>query len=173
MKFLEKDLEQIIYSADKELLAQRGLEINGTLIRQLRIGNYGTCDLISHKRPKRDKFLGYTTKGLITVYELKQDKIGISAFLQALGYLQGIKSYLSKYHEDLVNCYDYRIVLIGKEIDTHSTYCYLPNFTELNFCDEHVDCHSKFCLENYTYEYELDGVYFNNRDNFDLEIRGF
>ncbi len=40
MKFLEKDLEQIIYSADKELLAQRGLEINGTLIRQLRIGNY-------------------------------------------------------------------------------------------------------------------------------------
>ena len=52
MKFLEKDLEQIIFESGRDSLRERGLSISGKLLRQLRIGNYGIADLVEFVRPQ-------------------------------------------------------------------------------------------------------------------------
>ena len=76
MKFLEKDLENIIWESDNEKLREKGLEIYGKKFRQIRIGNYGVADLITVDR-RKDCFDGNFLD--ITVYELKKEKAGISA----------------------------------------------------------------------------------------------
>lgn len=60
MDFLEKDLEDIIWNASqtdigREELKKRGLEIHGKMYRQVNLGDYGRCDLltISIRRQKR------------------------------------------------------------------------------------------------------------------------
>ena len=86
MKFLEKELEQIIWESDKAQLENRGLSLYGTLYRQKPIGNYGIADIIQVEKAysKNKPYL------IIDVLELKQEKIGISAFLQAVRYAKGI-----------------------------------------------------------------------------------
>jgi len=170
MKFLEKNLEQIIFeSYDK--LNERGLSVDGKLYRQLKIGNYGIADLVTLKKPHY--FKGYKTHycGMITVYELKQDKIGVSAFLQALRYLNGIKSYLRK--RNLDTKFSYKIVLIGSEIENDTNFVYLSNFIEdyeqgfENFYEKH------FYLELITYSYDFDGINFNTETGYHLKNEGF
>jgi hypothetical protein len=78
MKFLEKDLEQIIWDADKEILSERGLNLDGKLKRQLKIGNYGIADLIHFKRPvsyydKQENKRFNVENGLIEIIELKNE----------------------------------------------------------------------------------------------------
>ena len=51
MRFLEKDLEQIIHESGMDQLNERGLPIDGKMFRQMRIGNYGIADLITVTRP--------------------------------------------------------------------------------------------------------------------------
>ena len=46
MKFLEKDLEEIIFETSNKELNERGLFVYGKKYRQLRIGNYGVADLV-------------------------------------------------------------------------------------------------------------------------------
>ena len=171
MNFLEKDLEQIVYDADKELLAKKGLTINGKLIRQLRIGRYGIADLVEYKRPYYCKCLEGFVKGEIVVYELKQNKIGISSFLQALGYLKGIKVYLKS--KNIEENYNYSIVLIGKELAKDSTYNYLTDFLSNSHNDIGIDAESSLSLYNYTYDYGLDGIKFKRQYNFQLVNNGF
>ncbi len=171
MKFLEKDLEQIIYDANKELLAEKGLYIRGKLLRQLRVGNYGIADLVEFKRPYYHPYYKRTIKGEVIVYELKQDKIGISAFLQALGYLKGIKSFFE--NKGIEDNYHYSITLIGKEIDTASTFIYLTDFLQLDISESDIDSESKFTLLNYLYSYDIDGIKFNQIEGYDLLSKGF
>ncbi len=171
MKFLEKDLEQIIYDADKELLAEKGLYVNGTIKRQLRIGNYGICDLMTHEKPYYSNYHKGIRKGTITIYELKQDKIGISTFLQALGYLKGVKDFLEK--RQLNYNYNYKIVLIGKELDTASTFCFLTSFINDTDFDNHIDSECKFLIENYIYDYGINGIHFKEQSGFSLINKGF
>jgi hypothetical protein len=171
MNFLEKDLEQIVYDADKELLAEKGLTINGKLIRQLRIGNYGITDLVEYRRPYYCKCYESVQKGEITVYELKQNKIGISTFLQALGYLKGIKEYLKC--KNMEDNYNYSIVLIGKELDRNSTYHYLTDFLSNSSNDIDIDADSILSLHNYTYEYGLNGIEFKRQHGWRLLNNGF
>ena len=87
MKFLEKDLEDIIWESDNIKLRKRGLSINGIKKRQLKIGNYGIADLVTCYKSIND----FNNGLIVTVYELKKEKAGISAFLQALRYCKGIK----------------------------------------------------------------------------------
>lgn len=171
MKFLEKDLEQIIYDADKELLAEKGLIIEGKIKRQLRIGNYGIADLVEFKRPYYCNYFKRMLKGEIIVYELKQEKIGISAFLQALGYLKGIKTYLQR--KGSAKYYNYSITLIGKSIDINSTYTYLTDF--IGEIDEFKEIYEgpMFSVHNYTYSYDLDGISFTREQNYNLTNPGF
>lgn len=170
MNFLEKDLEEIIFTASKEELEKRGLYVGGKFLRQKRIGNYGIADLIEIREPYYHPFIKNICKGEISIYELKQDKIGISAFLQALRYLKGVKRFLTKRNKD--HLFNYNIVLIGKSIDLNSSFCYLSDFTESQFELTQFDSPS-FVLRNYLYEYKIDGIYFNEVPIYNLINEGF
>jgi len=163
MNFLEKDLEQIIYESDRELLEKKGLYIGGKLLRQVRIGNYGVADLVS---VSRDVEVNYNCTRLIpyleiTVYELKKDKIGISAFLQALGYVKGISDYFER--RNINRNVRYNIVLIGSSLDTNSSYAYLSDFV----------CSDRLSLVNYVYSYDINGIKFKSKEGYSLKDKGF
>lgn len=159
MKFLEKDLEEIIFTADKEVLSKRGLSLPKNLKRQLRIGNYGIADLVSCQI---NKWVDHN-EVIITVYELKQDKISVSAFLQAVGYLKGISHYLNSKNK-FSNCIvKYELCLIGKNIDTFSNFIFLPDLISSD----------TFMLRCITYSYDIDGISFKDHYNFSLSQPGF
>ena len=162
MSFLEKDLENIIWESDNEKLREKGLEIYGKKFRQIRIGNYGVADLITVDR-RKDCFDGNFLN--ITVYELKKEKAGISAFLQALRYVKGIESYLKKYKPNLI--FKLNIILCAKEIDTKSNYIYLTDFI---FSE---DYYSLCSVENYSFNYSIDGINFIVERDYRLINEGF
>lgn len=167
MKFIEKDLEQIIFESGRDSLDERGLVINGILKRQVRIGNYGIADLVEIQRPCYD---GYNNEffqpGRIIIYELKKEQIGISAFLQSLKYAKGISEYLKKRQKSKLFTID--IVLIGKRIDTSGSFCMIPNI--LSVKNEYgYDSQIYF----YTYEYSVDGLWFEEHNFYDLSNKGF
>jgi hypothetical protein len=172
MNFLEKDLEEIIFTSCRKELDKRGFHIGekSTLLRQKKIGNYGIADLIEISKPYYHTCFKHICKGSINVIELKQDKIGISAFLQALQYLKGIKSYLEK--RGLDQLFNFEITLIGKSIDTNSSYVYLSEFTNEYF-ENIVNDNSSFILRNYIYKYNIDGIYFNDVNIHNLKNEGF
>jgi hypothetical protein len=172
MNFLEKDLEEIIFTSCRKELDKRGLYVRelATLLRQKRIGNYGIADLIEISKPYYHTYFKHHCKGTINVIELKQDKIGISAFLQALQYLKGIKSYLEK--RGLDEHFNYQITLIGKTIDINSSYVYLSEFTNEYF-ENRVNENSSFILRNYTYKYSIDGIKFDEVDLYSIKNEGF
>ena len=145
----EKDLEEIIFNTPNEVLIEKGLPIYGKKYRQLRIGNYGISDIITIKRDIGCLF--------ITIYELKKDNAGISAFLQAVRYAKGVKSYMNKRKPNLL--IDIDIVIIGKKIDTHSDYIYLEQFF--------------FSLSNYSFTYGINGMEFKKEYNYCLTNEGF
>jgi hypothetical protein len=175
MDFLEKDLEEIIYLSDKNLLSDRGLYLHGKLKRQVRIGNYGVADLINVEKPLYSKGFGFHSKdhfkGLIEVVELKKDKIGVSTFFQALNYIKGIQQYLGKRNKDYL--FNYQITLIGKEVDLNSSFCYLSDV----FCEDmdmiSVNDSSKIAVNLYTYKYGLDGLNFESISGYSLNNEGF
>lgn len=165
MKFLEKDLEQIIWESDMLELRNRGLNIHGKIYRQKRIGNYGVADIITVER-------GYSTLEnsgslIITIYEIRQEKIGISAFLRSIGYARGIKSYLD--NKRSFYGYEIRIVLIGSSIDTSGNFIYLADL--LKYPSENDMMLNS--IEFYVYNYKLDGVHFERECGYILEEEGF
>jgi len=165
MKFLEKDLEEIIFNADNELLRQRGLYLTEKLKRQVRIGNYGIADLIGFKRPLFDITNGFrmlNDQGRIQIIELKNDKVNVSAFLQAVNYLRGIKNYLNKRNFKTHN-YIFEIVLIAKNIDKDSAFIYLTDLVKSE----------NFEISYYTYKYDIDGIRFNYESGYELSNQGF
>ena len=173
MKFLENDLEEIIYTSGRDVLEKRGLFIVGKLFKQVKIGNYGIADLIEFERPYYD---GDTTKylvpGRITIYELKKDQIGIAAFLQSIRYAKGVLEYLR--HRKLNRHYIIDIRLVGKTVDDKGAFCYIENMLGVN--NDFYD--SNGIIENgtitfYTYKYAADGINFLQMGNYDLLNKGF
>jgi len=150
MDFLEKTLEDIIFETPNDLLHERGLYIHGNKKRQLRIGNYGISDIVTYYR--------YDGKLFINILELKKDKISTDTLLQAVGYVKGIRSYLMRRKPTLTNI-SFKIKLIGKEIDTSDSFCYLPDiFTG---------------IEIITYSYGFDGIHFKYHYEYKLTNEGF
>jgi hypothetical protein len=174
MNFLEKDLEEIIYTSGRDVLDQRGLTINGKLLRQVKIGNYGIADLIEFTRPSYD---GHNREilcpGRITIYELKKDQIGISAFLQSLNYLQGITKFLQKKQID--NYYIIDIVLIGKTLDKSGSFCFITDLLNINsgFADKENIFGQTGTISYYTYTFDINGLKFHIEDGYDLTNKGF
>lgn len=167
MKFLEKNLEDIICESDRTELSKRGLYIDGLLFRQLRIGNYGVADIVTLKRDTKESLLSQEiieTEPIITVYELKKDAVGIDSFMQAVRYLKGIQRYLSK--RNLFDDAKYRIVLIGSYIDESTSLIYLNDILPL-----YED--TSFFFSMLEYEYKIDGIYFNNKSDYKLTDEGF
>jgi len=170
MRFLEKDLEEIIYTTDRKFLKARGLNIKGKLLRQLRIGNYGIADLVSVNRPEyivpngEDGWhAGYVD---VTIYELKQEKITKDTFLQAIKYAKGLDSWFEKKHR-LSDEFSLNInfVLIGSSICLNDSFVYLTDFLiDRNGCNS---------LDLLTYEYKADGIYFRSHSGYKLINEGF
>lgn len=167
MKFLEKDLEDIIWESDRIKLSERGLTVKGKLKRQLKIGGYGIADLVSF-----EKQTGYYGNRYlkITVYELKKDKIGISAFLQAINYVRGIKSYIKMRNKNIE--VSFSIILVGKEVDESGSFCFISNLITEN---KETTRYDGFLdnVEFYTYKYSIDGLQFIPENNYDLSNKGF
>ena len=174
MKFLEKDLEEIIYTSGRDVLDQRGLRINGKLLRQVKIGNYGIADLIEFSRPSYGgPFNDCLSPGQITIYELKKDQIGISAFLQSLYYAKGVLEYLRK--RDISHHYLINLTLIGKTLDLSGSFCFISDL--LHMKSDFVDKYEMFSdsgeVNFFTYKYDIDGLQFNNEWGYDVKNNGF
>jgi len=174
MKFLEKDLEQIIFESGRDSLRERGLPINGKLFRQLRIGNYGIADLVTFTRPMYDgPKRKYFVPGQITIYELKKEQIGIASFLQSLNYVKGIQRYLEKKGKS--DKYIINLVIIGKELDQTGSFCYINHLLSIN--NDYYDLESNISesgeISFYTYEYNLDGLKFNYQSEYVKNDEGF
>ncbi len=174
MKFLEKDLEEIIYNTylnSPEKLRKKNLYMHGSIKRQLKIGNYGILDLLTITRDYEYEFVPvwdeekriFECKEVIrpilvlTVYELKKEKVGISAFLQCYGYIKGLKEWFKENKPKIRVRFE--SVLIGKELDTSGSFCYLPELIHE--------------LEVYTYSYDVDGLNFKNERDYKLTNKGF
>jgi len=173
MKFLEKDLEQIIMSASNEMLQQRGLEIHGKRKNQVRIGNYGIADIIEFQRPSWDDEMKLYHKGVINVIELKKENISVSSFFQAVNYLHGIKRFIELKKPHLQYLFNYRITLIGKSIDVNSSICYLPDIIDSSTDCIHEEDENKLSMDIFTYDYTLDGLKFTSQYGYKLKNEGF
>jgi len=144
MKFLEKDLEDIIYSTPRESLSERGLDISGKMYRQLRIGNYGIADLVTVQKNYIEAPWGLEHEVTITVYELKKGLVNVETFLQAVRYSHGIKSFMQQRFDLNV---DVDIVLIGSSIDNYGECGFIPNiFNNIKY---------------FTYKYNYNGITFD------------
>lgn len=161
MKFLEKDLEDLIFSTDNEILDERGLNIEGLKIRQVNLGSYGIADLITV-----NKFTDVTDSGvyhffIITVFELKKSNIDLNAYSQLVRYMKGVDHYLNDRRDFLGNHDDYNFtikgVLIGSNVS--EDVIYLPDFN------------SK--IKNYTYTYNFNGLFFKEEYNYRLTKPNF
>lgn len=154
MKFLEKDLETIIYETDNVLLQDRGLDVFGKKLRQLRIGNYGIADLVTYYRENDGPFIN--PELVVAIYELKQNNVGIETLIQSIGYYKGIRSYLKRKYPNLN--YTINIVLVGKTF-SDGNFIYLPDIFDK--------------IRVYTYDYEIDGLRFTERGGYKLVEEGF
>jgi hypothetical protein len=172
MKFLECDLEKIIMKADNMDLYDRGLPIQGIKKNQVRIGNYGIADIITYsKEPiidynretKKSTLTGYVKT--ITVYELKQDKVSLSTFAQALNYMRGVHTFLKKKGRDVEDYY-FKIIMVGRNLDKTSSFCYIPDLFSNAMA-------GSVSVEIYLYDYDIDGIVFKDVCNYDLIEKGF
>ena len=162
MDFLEKDLEQIIFDADYVTLFDRGLYLSGTKKRQLNIGNYGIADIVYFHR-SREPMGNYL---VVTIVELKQKQINVGTFLQAIRYAKGIDRYLAKRKFSFY--VKFEIVLIGRTVDTSSSFPYIFDFfrNDLNYGDATR-------VSGYTYDYDIDGISFTEVQDYELTNEGF
>lgn len=182
MKFLESDLEEIICKTQNEKLQDKGLFIEGEKLQQLRIGNYGVSDIVSYKRSCdyvdfKQKDIPYRLGEVyelfdnhrldIQLFELKKDKISLSALMQAVRYCKGINSYMSKHRNKIK--YNLSINLVGKEIDLSNDLVYLSDL--FSFYDEPLNKVNGVNL--YTYDYGFDGIEFKDHGGYKLNEEGF
>lgn len=164
-------MEEIIYTADRDNLNSRGLYLpaEAKLLRQVRIGNYGVADLISvyktYTPSNKEPYLQ------IELFELKKDKVGISAFLQTIGYAKGIHSYLMD-HRRFYN-YKIGITLIGSCLDESGSFCFLPDLIKGGDAFESETNGQIDSLSIVTYDYKIDGIRFRYNDDYRLTNEGF
>ncbi len=168
MNFLEKDLEQIIWESDNEKLEQKGLLIDGKKYRQLKIGGFGIADLVTVKKQyyynrELEKYIPFLA---ITVFELKKEKVGISAFLQAVRYCKGIKTYLEDKYFDLEFTFD--IFLVSKEVDKVSDFIFLTDLFKSYKNFGYINN-----IKYYSFSYDIDGIRFKNEELYNLVHKGF
>lgn len=170
-KFLEKTLEDIIWNSNPKLLSERGLSIPPFKKRQLKIGGYGVADIVSIQRIHQ--FVHHEGKEYvhpdsyfeITVYELKKDLIDVNSFLQAVRYCKGISKYIERRNEGKKYkhriFYNMKIVLVGSQIDK-GPFIFLPDLIETY--EQGIGKIGS--LEFYTYDYDLDGIIFNEHKQY-------
>jgi len=173
MKFLEKDLEQIIYDmlCSKEgcyALCQRGLRMGYSphfykVKKQMNLGAYGIPDLIAVAKDDAQMYRNeesilelYQTPLQINIIELKKEEINVGTLIQAARYVKGVSAYFEKYHPNLM--IEIRMVLIGREIKV-TDWVYL------------LDVINNVSV--FTYDYSWDGLKFTQQHNYAKTHDGF
>jgi hypothetical protein len=154
----EKELEDMIFNADKKELDERGLWMPKHLRRQVRIGNYGIADIVGFERGFVD--FGCVYQPCVYIYELKKEEINIYTFLQAVRYAKGIISYFKHKRYTSPKIY---IALIGGSIDMASEFLYLPDLLDGD----------SISLELYTFSLNFNGIYFKKYSRYGLKDEGF
>lgn len=151
MKFLERNLEDIIFETDNKKLLERGLPIFGKKFRQVNLGSYGIADLVCFERNK-DQIT-------ITVIELKKDCVNLDTLIQALRYVEGIKKYfkLRRFYEK--SNIKYIIRICGSKISNQKEIQLITS----NMSDDFL------LIDSHKYEYGIDGLRFTDFD-YDCDI---
>lgn len=172
MKFLERDLEEVIINSSLDELSSKGLYLSGKCYRQLRIGNYGVSDLVFFKRPKKVIFSGHSflEGGTIQILELKKEEINNDTFFQSLRYARGIQRYLELNHNSIYNNCSIEILLIGKRIGRNSDITFL---SPLMSDAEDVPFCKITSIRALTYRFDLNGFFFDSHDEYSLINEGF
>lgn len=165
MNILEKEIEQLIWSAIQEekfdLLWEKGLplESQAKYYRQLNLGSYGILDIASILINKIDYPQGLTHYEVwINIIELKKNQVNMDTFKQVLAYARYAQLIFEEYESRFPNK-DFRLKLklslIGKTIDDKSHFCFLSSiFSNVNI---------------YTYELDFSkGLTFNSHDSYSL-----
>jgi len=169
MNFLERDLEEIIMNASQKQLRERGLNVSNHKRNQVRIGNYGIADIVTYEKgiyySPLDGRVVSVELPTIAIYELKKDKVSLSSFAQVCNYAKGIQDYFIKRGYSLYD-YNWRVILIGKEVDKDSSLCYFPDLFTMNDS-------SSLSVEMYEYKYDVDGIKFQEITNYSLKNKGF
>ena len=149
IKFLEKDLEQIIFETPQEKLRERGLLIRyDAILRQVNLGSYGIADLVTFRYSNFNRID-------ITIYELKEATLNHNALDQACRYAIGVNNIIEEFHYLERRDIYLNIVLIGSKIDTTSDFVYL--------------CQMNSRIDLYTYEYSFDGIDFERCNTWNME----
>ena len=139
MDFLEKDLEDIIWKAaqtdvGREELKRRGLEMYGKIYRQVNLGGYGRCDLLT---------ISIDDKNVcVHIYELKKEELSTSTLEQVLRYKRAVLDILlGKLHNHQVSI---ECTIIGR-----STNAYLERVL------------SAIEVDSLIYRYDINGLFFD------------
>lgn len=140
---MENVMSELIYKADKELLAEKGLEFPFKMLKNVDLGKYGKCDLVHYNRDKR--FID------IDIISCNRDKISMSSFIDLVTSAKGILKYVNDNYNVLANI---RLHIIAKEIDQKSNICFFPDlFDTVNF---------------YMYKADINGIYFEKIEDYIL-----
>lgn len=149
MNILEKEVEDLLFYCLTELsfddAYERGIpqDINMIYERQVNLGEYGIADIIGYDIDYEKKYC------FVNVFELKKDKIGVDAFLQAVGYVRSLQLLFKEFK------FCYNIILVGKELDMNSTMCFLSTlFENVQFYTYSIEVINGFRLD-YKSEFSL------------------
>lgn len=149
MNVLEKEFEEIFFNAlsTPKLLIERGFYgFEKKYYRQPSLGKYGIPDIVgvSVHRVFDGRVLN------ITVYELKKEQINVSTLLQAARYIRGIQVLFEDLMGDLFSYTNYKIVCIGKSIETSSDFIYMADFcSNLSLYTYKIDLIKGLTLESH------------------------
>lgn len=159
MKFLEKDLENILHrefatNGGYDLTENRGLYLDDNIIkvlRQRKIGEYGVADMIT-----AHKSYEYGVPSLVlTVIELKKDRLNIFCLEQLMRYMRGVDRYLKVRG---IKRYKVKGLLIGSGV-VGGDWVFMENFMD----DVTIQ----------SYQYNVDGIRFNLEHGFRKGKEGF
>lgn len=159
MRFLERDLEDIIFNTHPAILSERGLVISEYRRRQVSVGNYGIADIISYSR----EFYGDFHHEEVTIFELKKDVINIDAIAQCIRYMKGVNRFFEVRRGKNGRIPRIKGVVIGSKVDSSTDLIYLPDLINGN----------RFGLSIKTFSYEVSGIYFNSHFGYKLIDEGF
>jgi len=139
---MENVMSELIYNADKELLAEKGLEFPNKMFKNVNLGKYGKCDLVHFSKHENN------TVFHVDVISCNRDKISMSSFIDLVTCAKGIEKYLLDTHGAITFFYFH---LIAKEIDTKSNIVFLTDVLRdnVNFYQPIFDINGikfkKFC----------------------------
>ncbi len=153
--FLEKDLEEILFSAPQSEIRKRGLRCYryDSISQQINLGAYGITDIVTIKNEGYRRIPGMRSI-IVTIYELKHRNINTEVLIQAARYYKGISDFCNENFNLKNTEIEYQICLIGSTIDKSSGFVYLSDLFDN--------------LSVYTFDYKIDGIQFKEESGYSL-----